>query len=65
LLRALVVKSRGLDDFNTSIKLDIDEVRMLADLLIAGWLNSGFRNPKCFGIKHSKDKELELEYIFF
>jgi hypothetical protein len=38
---------------------------MLAEILIAGWLNTGYRNPKCFGIQPIIEKELELEYIFF
>lgn len=38
---------------------------MLADILIAGWLNTGYRNPKCFGIQPSVENELALEYIFF
>lgn len=65
LLKILVIRSRGLDDFNTKIKLDANEIHMLADILIAGWLNVGYRNPKCFGIQPSVEKELELEYIFF
>jgi hypothetical protein len=65
LLKILIIRSRGLDDFNAKIKLDCDEVHMLADILIAGWLNTGYRNPKCFGIQPSVENELALEYIFF
>lgn len=38
---------------------------MLSEVLIAGWLNQGYRNPKCFGIQPSVENELELEYIYF
>jgi len=64
-LKAIIIRSRGLNDFNTRIKLDPDEIRILAEFLIAGWLNTGFRNPKCFGLKSIGEKELELQYILF
>jgi hypothetical protein len=35
-------------------------VHLLSELLIAGWLNAGARNPKCFGIKPSTEQELEF-----
>lgn len=38
---------------------------MLSKILIGGWLNVGYRNPKCFGIQPPVERELELEYIFF
>ena len=65
MLKILLIRSRGSDDFNTKIKPDRDEIHMLSEILIAGWLNAGYRNPKCFGIQPSVEKELELEYIFF
>ena len=42
-----------------------DEIHMIAEIFVASWLNMGFRNPKCFGIHPSVEKELEFEYIFF
>lgn len=47
------------------IYLEDDEIHMLAEILIGGWLNTGFRNPKCFGIHPSVEKELEFEFVFF
>ena len=38
---------------------------MLAEILIGGWLNTGFRNPNCFGVHTNGDKELEFQYVFF
>ena len=38
------------------IYLEDDEIHMLAEILIGGWLNTGFRNPKCFGIHPSVEK---------
>jgi len=65
MLKIILLKSRGSEDFNQKIKLQSCEVKILADFIVAGWLNVGYRNPKCFGIQPSIEKELELEYIFF
>ena len=64
-LKILVIRSRGGSDLNIKVKPDSCEIRMLAKFLIAGWLNTGYRNPKAFGIQPSIEKELELEYILF
>jgi hypothetical protein len=38
---------------------------MLTEILIGGWLNNGFRNPKCFGIHQNVEQnELEFEFKF-
>lgn len=65
MLKIIIIRSRGLNDWSLKIKLNSNEIRLLADILIAGWLNIGYRNPKCFGIQPSVEKALELEYIFF
>lgn len=65
MMKILILKSRGITDFKTKIKIVDDEIRMLANFIIAGWLNTGYRNSKCFGIQPSVEKELELEFIFF
>lgn len=38
---------------------------MLADLHLVGFLNTGFRNPRAFGLAPSKDQSYTIEYIFF
>lgn len=65
MLKIILIRGRGLDNINTKIKPDSDEIKMLAEIMIAGWLNQGYRNPKCFGIQPSVERELEMEYIFF
>ena len=74
-MRVLIIKSRikpgqKLDPSKHTqehgrIYLEDDEIHMLAEILIGGWLNTGFRNPKCFGIHPSVEKELEFEFVFF
>lgn len=34
-------------------------------MLIAGWYNTGFRNPKAFGIVPNSPNEYELEFVLF
>ena len=65
MLKILVLRSRGITDLKTKIEVSASEVRMLANIVIAGWLNTGYRNPKSFGLQPFGDKELELEYEFF
>ena len=65
ILKTLVAKSKNIDDISREFTLHADEVRMIADFAIAGWLNSGYRNARCFGVQPTKDKEIELEYVFF
>jgi hypothetical protein len=40
-------------------------VALLAQILVGGWLNSGFRNPKLYGLGTTIEKDQELEFIFF
>ena len=49
-LKILILRCRNVDDFSTKIKIKAEEIHMLSSFLIAGWLNHGYRNPKCFGI---------------
>lgn len=65
MLKILIIRSRGGENYNIKVKPSNDEIYLLAQILIAGWLNVGYRNPKCFGIQPSEERELELEYIFF
>jgi len=71
MLRVLVENSRMMlgrkldPNKQNRIKLEDDEIHMLAEILIGGWLNTGFRNPKCFGIHSSNENELEFEFVFF
>ena len=37
---------------------------LLAQILVGGWLNAGFRNPKFYGLGTTIEKDLELEFIF-
>jgi hypothetical protein len=51
MLKMLVMRARGIDDYAfKKFKLEPDDCYFLAEILIAGWLNQGFRNAKCFGI---------------
>ena len=50
MMKILILKSRGISDFRTKVSIVDDEIRMLADFVVASWLNTGYRNPKCFGI---------------
>lgn len=65
MLRIILIRSRGINDFNQRISVESHEVCLLAQILIGGWLNTGQRNPKCFGIQPTVEKELELEFVFF
>lgn len=50
MMKILLLKSRGISDFRHKVSIVDDEIRMMADFVVAGWLNTGYRNPKCFGI---------------
>ena len=65
MLKILIIRSRGGENFKIKVKPNHDEINLLAQILIAGWMNVGYRNPKCFGIQPTEERELELEYIFF
>lgn len=51
MLKMLVLSSRGQTNIRTKVKLEPQEIRLLADLFIAGWLNTGYRNPKAFSVQ--------------
>lgn len=38
-LKIILIRKRGTDNLNSKIKPDSDEIKMLAELLIASWLN--------------------------
>jgi hypothetical protein len=65
MLRLLIEKSRDNKSDSPAIKLIVSEIHLLASILIGGWLNTGFRNPECFGVHTSGDKDLEFQYVFF
>ena len=65
MLRILIDKSRRDKCDRKTIELEDDDIHMLAEILIGGWLNTGFRNPNCFGVHTNGDKELEFQYVFF
>lgn len=51
MLKMLIMRARGIDDYALKkFKLEPDDCYFLGEILIAGWLNQGFRNAKCFGI---------------
>jgi hypothetical protein len=39
MLKIILVRARGLENLNSKIKPDNDEIKLLAQILIAGWLN--------------------------
>ena len=49
MLKIIVMRYRG-GDLGTKIRLNTNEIRLLASIIIASWINMGYRNPKCFGI---------------
>lgn len=63
-MKILVLQARGVQDLNTKMDVTAFEVRMLSDFVVAGWLNTGFRNAKSFGLQAFGDKDIELEYEF-
>jgi hypothetical protein len=64
-MKILVLQARGTQDLNTKMDVTAFEVSMLSDFVVAGWLNTGFRNAKSFGLQAFGDKDIELEYEFF
>jgi len=61
-----MMSSRKLEfNKNNRISLEDDEIHMLTEILIGGWLNTGFRNPKSFGVKPNVEDEDEFEMAFF
>ena len=54
MMRIMVMQSKNYtgqtQQKETKLKLENNEIYMLADILIGCWLNTGFRNPSCFGV---------------
>lgn len=67
LMRIIICRLRDISDYNIRDigKIKASEIKILAELFVAGWLNAGYRTPKSFGIQPSSERELELEYCFF
>ena len=72
MLKILVLRAEESIDFNTQhldqsveIKLQRDLIYLLSDILIGCWLNNGFRNPNCFGVMQSTDKEKRFFHTLF
>ena len=65
-LKVLVLASRGIYTDAPIDKLDISEIKLLSNFLVAGWLNIPFKNPRAFGGQPLYQvSEVELEYKFF
>jgi hypothetical protein len=41
MLRIILIRTRGLSDFNQRISVESHEVALLAQILVGGWLNTG------------------------
>ena len=41
------------------------DLKMLAEFLIASWLNTGFRQPACFGFVGGSEQLTEFEFLFW
>lgn len=41
MLRIIIMRSRGMQNFNERISVESHEVALLAQILIGGWLNTG------------------------
>lgn len=50
MLRIILLRSRGVVDFNVNVAVESHEIALLAQILVGCWLNTGQRNPKFFGI---------------
>jgi len=46
-------------------KLGRNQIYMLADLMIGCWLNTGFRNPNCYGVLQPTDREKGFSHNLF
>lgn len=65
MLKIIILRSRGVSDLSASIELKSEEeIRLVSDLVIAGWHTIPYRNPKAFGAKATLEKEIQIEYIF-
>ena len=50
----------NMETFSGKIELTDDDIHLLAELLVGCWLNTGFRNPSCFGVLPTVDREQEF-----
>jgi hypothetical protein len=65
MLNIIIRSYRGNQQKNSKLRINTNEIRLLAQLIIASWINVGYRNAKCFGVQPPSEREMELEYIFF
>ena len=76
MMKILVMKSEGvahpgeartspMDQPKNKPKLGRNQIYMLADLMIGCWLNTGFRNPTCFGVLQPTDREKGFSHNLF
>ena len=77
MMKILVMKSEGVaqsgnetrgagqDQPRNKPKLNREQIYMLADLMIGCWLNTGFRNPTCFGVLQPTDREKGFSHNLF
>ena len=47
------------------VRLERNQIYMLADILMGCWLNTGFRNPNCFGVLQPTDREKGFSHTLF
>ena len=69
MMRIMVMQSKShtgqMQQKETKLKLENNEIYMLADILIGCWLNTGFRNPSCFGVLQPTDREKGFSHMLF
>lgn len=53
------------DSLRGKTKLGRNQIYMLADLMIGCWLNTGFRNPSCYGVQQPTDREKGFSHNLF
>jgi len=75
MLRILVIKAQkalgrgkpgeNVEFFASYVAVTDDDIFMLSEILIGCWLNTGFRNPSCFGVLPIVDREQGFQFKIF
>jgi len=72
MMKILVMKSENLDSRSSQSeqakskpKLNRNQIYMLSELMVGCWLNTGFRNPNCFGVLQPTDREKGFSHNLF
>jgi hypothetical protein len=65
MLKIIILKSRGMTDVTIHLEINAREVKLLSELLVGSWLNTGFRNPTCFGYQPTANELFDIEFTFF